>query len=61
MRHIGKVSMTPVAAKEIGDYPLFGLGPAFWTSVLPGGPFQELGDLVGKWDAKLSGVITPVD
>lgn len=57
MRHIGKVSMTPVVAKEIGDYPLFGLGAGFWSSVLPGGPFQELGDLVGKWDAKLTGII----
>jgi hypothetical protein len=55
MRHIGKVSK-PAVAREIEDFTLFGLGPAFWSSVLPGGPFQELGDLVGKWSEKIASV-----
>jgi len=57
MRHIGTVTKTPVVAKEIGDYPVFGFGAGFWTSIIGLGTFQELGDLVGKWDAKIVGVV----
>jgi len=58
MRHIGKLTKVPAPALDL-SHPLY-LGPAFWSAIIPGGPFQERGDLVTKWNAKANDVLDQV-